>query len=94
MKPVKIYQLKSGVSYKFRSYLTAKEKGLSMDDYYLVYDCNRRDDCRLDDVYYEFNCHHPEDFRGHSLSVSDIVELDGVKWYCDDIGWSRILEEV
>lgn len=33
----------------------------------------------------------PEDFHGHSLSVSDIIEtLDGALWFCDSIGWKRV----
>lgn len=93
MKTIKIYQLKSGIKYKFKSYLFARENGFTINDYNCVYEYRRRSDYKLDDVFYEFNIHHPDDFRGHSLSVSDIVEMDGIKWYCDDIGWSRILEE-
>ena len=29
----------------------------------------------LEDIYYRFNMEHPEDFYGHSLSVSDVVVL-------------------
>ena len=29
----------------------------------------------LESIYKRFNLHHPDDFRGHSLSVSDIVVL-------------------
>jgi len=29
----------------------------------------------LEDIYRRFNIDHPEDFRGHSLSVSDVVVL-------------------
>lgn len=46
----------------------------------------------LERIFAEFNisrAKHPN-FRGHSLSVSDIVELDGVRWFCDSFGWKRI----
>ena len=34
----------------------------------------------LEGVYQMFNCDCPEDFQGHSLSVSDVVEIvNGVK---------------
>lgn len=29
-------------------------------------------------------------YHGHSLSRSDIVEVDGVKYYCDSFGWEKI----
>ena len=47
----------------------------------------------LDDLFRQFNLNHPEDFHGHSLSVSDVVELDGVWYYCDSIGWVNIKTE-
>lgn len=33
------------------------------------------DGSSLEDIYKTFNYNHPEDFKGHSLSVSDIVEI-------------------
>ena len=56
-------------------------KGLSIEkgNYAAVYAGNldRRGDTqdRLDELYETFNLRRPEDFRGHSLSVSDIVAL-------------------
>lgn len=44
----------------------------------------------LEWVFRKFNTDHPHDFRGHSLSVSDIVVLYGTRsdaYYCDSIGW-------
>lgn len=33
----------------------------------------------------------PEDFTGHSMSVSDIVETpDGKLWFCDSVGWHEV----
>lgn len=33
----------------------------------------------------------PEDFTGHSMSVSDIVETpDGRLWFCDSMGWREV----
>ena len=43
----------------------------------------------LDELFEIFNINHPEDFRGHSLSVSDIVLLDDSDYYyCDSFGWA------
>ena len=48
----------------------------------------------LDDMYMRFNVDHPEDFRGHSLSVSDIVAIrqNGVVscYYVDYIGFKEL----
>lgn len=50
----------------------------------------------LDDVYKTFNLDLPNDFRGRSLSVSDVVEIhkspilkEGF-YFCDSIGFSEI----
>lgn len=44
----------------------------------------------LENLFYIFNCRRPEDFKGHSLSVGDIIELDGTMWYCDSFGWKQL----
>ena len=48
----------------------------------------------LNDIFYRFNLERPEDFYGHSLSVSDIVALkvDGVvtAHYVDRFGWQEL----
>ena len=51
----------------------------------------------LDDIFKFFNFNHPYNFKGHSLSVSDIVQIvnsynnipDGY-YYCDSMGWKKI----
>lgn len=48
----------------------------------------------LEDVFSMFNTgRRPKDFRGHSLSVSDVVEIEGTKYYCDDFGFVSLDEE-
>lgn len=48
----------------------------------------------LEGIFTQFNMNRPEDFRGHSLSVSDIVALkvDGVvsSHYVDSIGFQEL----
>ena len=48
----------------------------------------------LENLYYIFNQARPEDFKGHSLSVSDIVALkrNGVVsyYYCDSVGFKEL----
>jgi len=49
---------------------------------------------KLEDIYRTFNIERPQDFTGHSLSVSDIVALkqDGVVscYYVDSIGYKEL----
>ena len=48
----------------------------------------------LESVYSRFNIDRPEDFKGHSLSVSDIVAIRqaGVVscYYCDSVGFQKL----
>ena len=48
----------------------------------------------LEDVYRMFNLNVPEGFGGRSLSVSDVVEIDGAgrktNYYCDGFGFRRV----
>lgn len=50
----------------------------------------------LDSIYERFNLYHPADFRGHSLSVSDVIVLhkDGTDqaWYVDSFGFKQVPE--
>ena len=52
----------------------------------------------LESLYEKFNLRHPADFRGHSLSVNDVVVLhdNGVvtAHYCDSYGFTQIPEFV
>lgn len=45
----------------------------------------------LEDLYTIFNRHLPSDYRGRSMSVSDIVEIIGDGFYfCDSFGFVRL----
>ena len=50
----------------------------------------------MEDIYRTFNIDHPADFKGHSLSVSDVVVLhQGGKdtaHYCDSFGFQQVPE--
>ncbi len=43
-----------------------------------------------EDVYMKLQGRKPEGYKGHSLSVSDIVIIDGTTFYCDDYGFVDI----
>ena len=89
----KIKQIKNRNDYRFMDYDYAKEHGLSLEDYDVVYEGEVEEgpvNKVLEDLFVEFNINHPADFRGHSLSTSDIVELDGINYYCDFAGWVKL----
>ena len=44
----------------------------------------------LEELFTELNINHPIDYKGHSLSVSDIVVIDCHYYYCDAYGWKEI----
>ena len=33
---------------------------------------------------------HPNDYKGHSISVSDIIKINDEYWYCDNMGWEKL----
>lgn len=94
----KILQLKDlhDCDYSFEGWDWAKDR-FNINDYKVVYEGeiegNSNYAC-LEKLFEIFNIRHPEDFRGHSLSVSDIVILDDGYWYCDSWGWTDITDEV
>ena len=45
----------------------------------------------LEALYERFNVYAPIDYRGHMMSVSDVVVLDQERaYYCDSIGWEPL----
>lgn len=45
---------------------------------------------QLEAIYKKFNNDRPDDFKGHSLSVSDVVVLDKKAYYVDSIGFQPL----
>ena len=96
-----IYQLKRGDEtrdLRFEPYDRLQATGHSVDrvNYELIYTAPLAPDTSLEDIYTRFNIDHPADFKGHSLSVSDIVVLhrDGrdAAHYVDSIGYREVPE--
>ncbi|MFP3156522.1 YodL domain-containing protein [Lachnospiraceae bacterium ZAX-1] len=98
-----IYQLKDGDElrdYRFEGLDWLKSRGLLVerDNYNFVYTepftqyASQRD--RLEEIWERFNNDHPADFKGHSLSVSDIVAIkqSGVVTYhyCDSYDFKEL----
>ena len=96
-----IYQLKRGDEtrdLRFEPYDRLQAAGQAVDraNYELIYTAPLAPDTSLEDIYTRFNIDHPADFKGHSLSVSDIVVLhrDGrdAAHYVDSIGYREVPE--
>lgn len=47
-------------------------------------------DTLLEELFASLQFKKPEGYNGHSLSVSDVVEVDGVPYYVDDYGFKQI----
>ena len=93
-----IYQLKQNEAtreYRFESLAHLQEKGLAVEktNYDLVYQGILKSES-LDDIFERFNIDHPDDFRGHSLSISDIVvfrrEGETKAHYVDRFGFEEV----
>ena len=96
-----IYQLKDGDGmrdYHFEPYDRLQAAGLSVEaaNYNLIYTAELTPGTSLEDIYTRFNIDHPKDFRGHSLSVSDIVVLhqngEDTAHYVDSFGYKEVPE--
>ena len=96
-----IYQLKNNETtrdFRFERMEFLKKKGISVDkeNYDLIYHAPLDKKDTLDSIYERFNLYHPADFRGHSLSVSDVVVFhkDGVDtaYYVDSYGFTEVPE--
>ncbi|MDL2301017.1 ssDNA-binding domain-containing protein [Lachnospiraceae bacterium OttesenSCG-928-D06] len=93
-----IYQLKDteetrGYRFMAMDYLEMKGIAVDRDNYELVYAASLGG-MGLEDIYTKFNIDHPEDFTGHSLSVSDVVVLhqngQSSSHYVDSIGYQEV----
>ena len=96
-----IYQLKRGDEtrdLRFEPYDRLQATGHAVDraNYELIYTAPLAPDTSLEDIYTRFNLDHPADFKGHSLSVSDIVVLHqngkDTAHYVDSIGYREVPE--
>ena len=96
-----IYQIKGGDEtrdFRFEPYDRLQAAGNVVDraNYELVYTAPLAPETSLEDIYTRFNIDHPKDFKGHSLSVSDVVVLhqDGqdTAHYVDSFGYKSVPE--
>ena len=96
-----IYQIKGGDEtrdLRFEPYdrLTAAGHRVDAKNYALVYSAPLTPGTSLEDIYTRFNIDHPKDFKGHSLSVSDVVVLhqngQDTAHYVDSLGYKDVPE--
>ena len=96
-----IYQIKGGDetrNLRFEPYdrLTAAGHRVDAKNYALVYSAPLTPGTSLEDIYTRFNIDHPKDFKGHSLSVSDVVVLhqngQDTAHYVDSLGYKDVPE--
>ena len=96
-----IYQLKRGDEtrdLRFEPYdrLTATGHAVDPANYDLIYSAPLAPGTSLEDIFTRFNIDHPKDFKGHSLSVSDVVVLhqngQDTAHYVDSIGFRQTPE--
>lgn len=68
--------------------------GINLQEYVTVYtgEIDGTDPMEiLERIYTIFNTKHPDDYRGRSLSVSDLVALENTgTYFCDSVGWKQI----
>ncbi len=96
-----IYQLKDtpearDIHFMNMDYLESRGIAVNKENYDLVYTAPLEDGTSLEDIYTKFNIDHPEDFKDHSLSVSDVVVLhqngENTSHYVDSFGYKEVLE--
>ena len=96
-----IYQLRNEDStrdYRFEPYDCLQAAGRTVDksNYTEVYTAPLTAGTTLEDIYRTFNVDYPADFKGHSLSVSDVVVLhqngQDTAHYCDSVGFQQVPE--
>ena len=96
-----IYQLKDteearDIHFMGMDYLESKGIVVKKENYDLLYTAPLEEGTSLEDIYTRFNIDRPADFRGHSLSVSDVVVLhhngENTSHYVDSFGYREVPE--
>ena len=95
----RIYQIKdiAGTDYAFRGW---DPKKFDFADYECMgegeFDAEVKTATEICDIiFHVFNMRTPADFQGHSLSVSDVIEITKGRshnfYYCDICGWVKLV---
>ena len=92
---VRIYQINEELDAENALFMgfdfAEKHGGVDSSTYRCVFDgsLNCSD---IEEVYALCNAEHPIGYYGHSLSVSDIVELDNTCHFCDSSGFKKLAD--
>ena len=98
MKKFSIYQIREDApdsryikfsSLEMLEHLELRDK-LSLELYEKVYEGEIEEPFDLEDIYCKFQGPKPEGYKGHSLSISDLIEIDEKFYYVDDFGFKEI----
>lgn len=101
-KVIRIYQLKDDnkeILFEPLSFVERKGIQLKKEMYDIVYEYKIMDEINdmnifLEKIFERFNLKIPKDYKGHSLSISDIVgvKIDGEEqaYYVDRIGFKQV----
>lgn len=99
-----VFQVKNGIEYHSRRFMNydwivRHHVHVDLNDYQKVYtsqmanEVNNPDEV-LEKIFMLLNTRRPSEYKGRSLSVSDIVALtvDSVTtyYYCDSFGWEKL----
>lgn len=90
---MKIYQ-----TLDFHPSFDYEENKVNLEEYRLVFESSRYDNSNLEEIFEYFNVWEDEfgtikqTFR--SLSVGDIVELNGKFFRCEPIGWKDMTDKI
>lgn len=96
-----IYQLKDSpqteeVRFMNSDFWEMKGIAIAKEHYQLVYAAPLEEGMTLEDIFTKFNIDRPEDFKGHSLSVSDVVVLhqngENTSHFVDSFGYKEVPE--
>lgn len=95
-KKFTVYQIKKDAPNRedkiFKPYEWVKERfgTINMNDYRCVFSGEELVN-GLDDIFTKCNSYpKPTGYTGWSMSISDIIEMDGKKYYCDAFGWKEM----
>jgi hypothetical protein len=95
---IKVYQMKSGTKYRDLQFKELRDgiDTVNLDDYTLAWEAYRatkgtEDSVILEDLFNELNIGvKPSGYFGHSLSVSDLVQLGAKLYCCQGCGWKKV----
>lgn len=100
VKEYRIYQIREDLpgrrDLSFIPYDVLHSMGekVRFENYSLIYEGTTAVETTLEDLFVMFNMNHPEGFRGHSLSVSDVVVVretgEWTGYYVDSFGFRKL----